>query len=380
MDGIGPRDKRPPRLEMAWGTVESNRFGTHEFLNYAEMIRTEPYVCANLGTGSWNEAQQWVEYCNSSEDTEMTRLRKQNGRAAPWKVTYWGLGNEMDGPWQMGHRSAEDYGKFALEAAKLMKWTDPNVKLIAAGASNFGAGVDWTMWCRTVLEYLRQHADYLAMHMYVGNPNNDFRIYIAWDEWNVWYRARGNAQRGRRILEEHYNLEDALVVATFLNAFVNHAHIVKIANMAQLVNVIAPIFTSEKGLFLQTIYYPLQLFANNSKGKALELFLDSPKYKSRRFDDVPYLDASAAYENGSLVLNVVNRHPGQAIETEFELEDKQFAGKVAVTEVNGPDIKSENDFEKTAVKLVERSAPADGRKMRYSFPPHSFTMLKVKAG
>lgn len=412
MDGIGPRDRRPPRLEMAWGTVESNRFGTHEFLSYAEMLHAEPYICANLGTGTWNEAQQWVEYCNSSEDTAMTRLRKQNGRQAPWKVTYWGLGNEMDGPWQMGHRTAEDYGKFALEAAKLMKWTDPNIKLIAAGSSNFGPGSDWTGWNRTVLDYLRQHADYLSLHMYVGNPNNDYgdfmassveldhrlktaegiidtalsgqpgnrRIYIAWDEWNVWYRARGDKQRGRRILEEHYNLEDALVVATFLNSFVNHAHIVKIANMAQLVNVIAPIFTNEKGLFLQTIYYPLQLFANNSKGKALELFLDSPKYKSRRFDDVPYLDASAAYDNGSLVLNVVNRHRDQAIETEFELEDKQFAGAVAVTEVNGPDIKAENDFDKSTVKPVERSVAADGRKLRYSFPPHSFTMLKAKAG
>ena len=201
-----------------------------------------------------------------------------------------------------------------------------------------------------MLEYLKRHADYLSLHMYVGNRDNDYgdfvasslelddriktaegiidaalsgeprdrKIYIAWDEWNVWYRARGNTQRGRRILEEHYNLEDALVVATFLNSFVNHAHIVKIANMAQLVNVIAPIFTNDKGMFLQTIYYPLQLFANNSKGKALELFVDSPTYKSTRFDDVPYLDASAAYDNGTLVLNVVNRHQDQAIEAEFE--------------------------------------------------------------
>jgi alpha-N-arabinofuranosidase len=409
-DGIGPRDKRPPRLEMAWGTVESNRFGTHEFLNYAEMLGTQPYICTNLGTGTWNEAQQWVEYCNSSEDTAMTRLRKQNGRDAPWKVTYWGLGNEMDGPWQMGHRSAEDYGKFALEAAKLMKWTDPKVKLIAAGSSNFGPGSDWTSWNRTVLEFLRQHADYLSIHMYVGNRNNDFgdfmassveldhrikttegiidaalsgqpgnrRIYIAWDEWNVWYRARGAQERGRRILEEHYNLEDALVVATFLNSFVNHAHVVKIANMAQLVNVIAPIFSNDKGLFLQTIYYPLQLFANNTKGKALDLFLESPKYKCARFDGVPYLDVSAGYDNGSLVVNVVNRHPGEAIEAEFETEDKQFSGTVAVSEVNGPDIKAENDFGKTTVKTVERSVASDGRKLRYSFPAHSYTMLKTK--
>jgi alpha-N-arabinofuranosidase len=240
-DGIGPRDQRPPRLEMAWGTVESNRFGTHEFLQYAEMLGAEPYICANLGTGTWQEAQQWVEYCNSSRDTATTRLRKQNGRQEPWKVTYWGLGNEIDGPWQMGHRSAEDYGKFALEAAKLMKWTDPNVKLIAAGSSNFGAGSDWTGWNRTVLEYLKSHADYISLHTYVGNPQNDYgdfvassmdlasrikttegiidaalsgvrgrKIYIAWDEWNVWYRTREGPNQGRRLLEERYNLEDAL--------------------------------------------------------------------------------------------------------------------------------------------------------------------------
>jgi alpha-N-arabinofuranosidase len=408
-DGIGPRDQRPPRLEMAWGTVESNRFGTHEFLNYAEKLGAEPYICANLGTGGWEEAQQWVEYCNSGEDTAMTRLRKQNGRADPWKVTYWGLGNEMDGPWQMGHRSAEDYGKFALEAAKLMKWTDPNIKLIAAGSSNFTPGSDWTGWNRTVLEFLKNHADYLSLHTYVGNAQNDYadfvasslelasrlktaegiidsalsgvrnrKIYIAWDEWNVWYRARGDGQRGRRILEEQYNLEDALVVATFLNAFVNHAHMVKIANMAQLVNVIAPIFANENGLFLQTIYYPLQLFANNTRGKALELFVDSPKYSSRRFDDVPYLDASGGYDNGSLVLNIVNRHKDQAIETGFELEDKQFSGSVEAIEVNGPDIKAANTFEGAPVKPTQRSARAQGKTLQYSFPPHSFTMLRAK--
>ncbi len=408
-DGIGPRDQRPPRLEMAWGTVESNRFGTHEFLNYAEMIKTEPYICANLGTGAWEEAQQWVEYCNSSEDTAMTRLRKQNGRRDPWRVTYWGLGNEIDGPWQMGHRSADDYGKFALEAAKLMKWTDPNIKLIAAGSSNFGAGADWTGWNRTILEYLKNHADYLSLHTYVGNPQNDYgdflasslelssrirtaegiidaamsgvrdrKIYIAWDEWNVWYRARGNQERGRRILEEHYNLEDALVVATFLNAFVNHAHIVKIANMAQLVNVIAPIFTNENGLYLQTIYYPLQMFAAHTKGTALELFVDSPKYKTRRFDEIPYLDISASLDNGRLVVNVVNRHRDQAIEVEFEAQDKQFNGPVSVTEVNGPDIKAENNFDTVTVKPVSRSATPEGKRLRYSFPPHSYTMLSAK--
>jgi alpha-N-arabinofuranosidase len=411
MDGIGPRDQRPRRLEMAWGTVEDNRFGTHEFMEYAEQLGTEPYFCANLGTGTWQQAQQWVEYCNSAEDTAMTRLRKQNGRAQPWKVTYWSLGNEMDGPWQMGHRSAEDYGKFALEAAKLMKWTDPNIKLVAAGSSNYGATADWTGWNRTVLEHLKHHVDYLSLHLYVGNRDNNFsefmassveldsriktaggiidaalssepasrRIYVAWDEWNVWYRARGgDKEHGRRILEERYNLEDALVVATFLNSFVNHSHIVKIANMAQLVNVIAPIFANEKGMFLQTIYYPLQLFANNSKGKSLELFVDSPKYASKRFGDVPYLDTSAAYDNGVLVVNVVNRNPQQAVEAEFQMEDKKVSGVIEIREVNGPDIKAENDFDSVKVSAVPRSLDAAGSRFTYNFPAHSYTMLKLR--
>jgi alpha-N-arabinofuranosidase len=410
MDGIGPRDQRPRRLEMAWGTVETNRFGTHEFLDYVKLVNSEPYICVNLGTGTWTEAQQWVEYVNSSQDTAMTRLRKQNGRQEPWKVTYWGLGNEMDGPWQMGHKSADDYGKYALEAAKLMKWTDPNIKLIAAGSSHFAQGIDWVGWNRTVLEHLKRHIDYLAIHLYVGNRDNDYydfmtssvdlderirttegvinaamsgeprnrKIYIAWDEWNVWYRARGPQQRGRNILEERYNLEDALVVGTLLNSFVNHAHIIKMANMAQLVNVIAPMFSNPKGLFLQTIYYPLQLFANNTKGKALELFVDSPKYESRRFGPVPYLDASAGYEDGTLVLNVVNRHQEQPVETEIDMQDKRFAGPVEVAEVNGANIKDENDFGSTKVKTVTSSAKADGGKLRYKFPPHSYTMLKAK--
>jgi alpha-L-arabinofuranosidase len=407
LDGIGPRDDRPPRLEMAWGTVESNRFGTHEFLNYAEQLKTEPYICANLGTGTWTEAQQWVEYCNSALDTATTRMRRKNGRKDPWKVTYWGLGNEMDGPWQMGHRTADDYGKFALEAAKLMRLTDPNVKLIAAGSSNYGAGVDWSLWNRTVVEYLQNYIDYLAIHLYVGNPNNDFgeflassrlmddkiettakvidgvlagrtdgrKVYIAFDEYNVWYRARGASQRGRRILEEHYNLEDALVVATFLNSLVNHADVVKIANMAQLVNVIAPIFTSDDGLFLQTIYYPLQLFAKNVKGQSLKLDVDVPGYKTKQWSDVPYLDVSGAIDGNTLRLNVVNRHLDQPIDTTISLDDKSFSRSLGVAEVNGPDIKAENDFGKTVVSAQSRTLTAQGKAVQYRFPPHSFTQL-----
>lgn len=405
-DGIGSRDDRPRRLEMAWGTIEDNRFGTHEFLDYVERMGTEPYICTNLGTGTWDEAQQWVEYVNFSGDTAMTRLRKKNGRDKPWSVKYWGLGNEMDGPWQMGHRSAEDYGKFALEAAKLMHWTDPNIQMVAAGSSNYNA--DWTGWNRTVLEYLKNHISYLSLHMYVGNPENDYykflatsldlaerieitegsikaaladmppgkQLHIAWDEWNVWYRARGDKERGRRILEEQYNLEDALVVSCFLHAFINHANIIKIANLAQLVNVIAPIFANENGIFLQTIYYPLQLFATHTHGSALNLFIESPTYSTKTHAAVPYLDSSAAFKDGTLVVNVTNRHRDQPVDAVIELEDKRFSGNWQAAEVNGPDIKAGNNFDSTTVKTVMKPASASGAALKYTFPPHSFTMLK----
>lgn len=407
-DGIGPRDSRPKRLEMAWGTIEDNRFGTHEFLDFAKEVGAEPYICANFGTGTWDEAQQWVEYVNFAGDTATTRLRQQNGRNQPWNVKYWGLGNEMDGPWQMGHRTAEDYGKYALEGAKLMHWTDPSIKMIAAGSSNFNA--DWIGWNRTVLDYLKEHIDYLSLHMYVGNRENDYyefqattvdlahrinvvsglieealtgapksrQIHVAWDEWNVWYRARGDAERGRRILEEHYNLEDALVVSSFLNTFVNHANIVKIANMAQLVNVIAPIFTNPQGLYLQTIYYPLQLFATHSHGNALNVLSEGPTFSTKTFPAVPYLDVSAAHNaDGTLVVNVTNRHRDQPMQATIELADKQFNGEFEVYEVNGPDIKTENNFDSATVKTTrQKSLTASGTSLKCSFPAHSFTMLK----
>jgi alpha-N-arabinofuranosidase len=307
----------------------------------------------------------------------------------------------------MGHRTASDYGKFALEAAKIMKLVDPSIKVVAAGAADLRG--DWVGWNRTVLDILKDHVEYLSLHLYVGNKENNYeefvasslelqnltktaegiiraallnaqpnrQIFIAWDEWNVWYRERGKGKEtGRHILEERYNLEDALVIATFLNTFLNNAHIVKIANLAQLVNVIAPIFTNDKGLFLQTIYYPLQLFANNSKGNALELAIESPTYSSQKWGAVPYLDISAAHDNGSLVINVVNRHRTEALEAEFEPQDAQFSNSFEVAEVNGPDIKSENNFESQPVGIKRSSAQVSNNRLIYRFPPHSYTMLK----
>jgi alpha-N-arabinofuranosidase len=215
-------------------------------------------------------------------------------------------------------------------------------------------------------------------------------IYIAWDEYNVWYRARsGEAMRGREALEEHYNLEDALVIAGFLNGFVRNADIVKMANMAQLVNVIAPIFTSPTGMFKQTIFFPLALFANNVYGTSLDVFVASDSYDTEEFfiglgeqtttqKDVPYLDVSATHqEDGTLIVSVVNRHRDQAIATDVIAQEGSFRGPFEVYEVTGPDVKAQNDFDQERVKTVKKPDLAvSGASFSYSFPPHSFTMLK----
>lgn len=425
LDGVGPKDQRPPRMELAWNRLESNRFGTDEFIEYAHEVGTEPYFSVNMGTGTIEEAQNWVEYCNVNSGPYFAELRKKNGHSEPYKVIYWSLGNEMDGFWQMGHLNAEDYAKKAREAGKLMRLTSPDIKLVAAGSSNYRPNADPNEWNATILHELRDVVDYLALHMYVGNPGDNYYnylstplvleertkivkgmieremanadrgnrepIYIAWDEYNSWYRARTDeTMAGTRALEEHYNLEDALVIAGFLNAFVRNADIVKMANMAQLVNVIAPIFTNESGMFKQTIYYPLQLFSKNVKGTSLDLFVDCESYSTDEFfiglgesttkqDKVPYLDASATYNNDEVTINVVNRNKDKAITTDIISQSGNFEGDFTVIEVNGPDTKADNDFGKTLVESKVKASPkAKGNVLTYSFPPHSFTQMKAK--
>lgn len=426
LDGVGPKEDRPTRMELAWARLETNQFGTNEFIDYAKMVGTEPYFSVNMGTGTIEEAQNWVEYCNVKEGPYYAELRKKHGYPEPHNIKYWSLGNEMDGFWQMGHLNAEDYSKKAREAAKLMLLTDPNIKLVAAGASNFREGNDPHEWNATVLAELRDVVDYIALHMYLGNHQDNYYnfvsaplvleertnvvkgmimremekadrgdrdpIYIAWDEYNIWYRWRQEeTMTGTRALEERYNLEDALVIGGFLNAFIRNADIVKMANMAQLVNVIAPIFAEEDGIFLQTIYYPLQLFAQNMYGTALDVFVDCDTYDTGEFqlglaeqvsqqNDVPYLDVSATHNGDEVVICVINRHKDNAITTDILSQEGLFNGEFEVYEVNGPDIKSENDFGKTTVETVQKDniKVKNGESFTYSFPAHSFTMMKGK--
>jgi len=404
-DGIGPKAGRPKRKDLAWGAIETNEVGTDEFMKFISKTKAAPYICVNLGTGTIEEARNWVEYCNAPTGLYYSDLRAKNGHAAPYNIKYWGLGNEMDGPWQMGHKNAEDYSKYALEAAKLMKWSDAGIKLIASGSSNYSA--DWMEWNRTVLTELRNYIDYISVHQYVNNSDSNHKkfmtatlftdriikstealinevksryrinrpIYIAFDEYNVWYRAW--TEQG---LEERYNLQDALVVAQFLNCFVRNAHIVKMANMAQLVNVIAPMMVTNDKLWLQTIYYPLQLFGKNCYGESVLAYVGGDTYDVGDQKNIPYLDVSSAYNEvkDELVLNVVNRSEDKAVVTTIENQFGMLTDKAEVIEVNSKSIYDANNENEQKVKAISKQIHLKGNNFTYSFPAHSFTQIIMK--
>ncbi len=417
IDGIGPRDQRPARRDHAWGALESNRFGTDEFLQYCERLKVEPYLCINAGLGTVEQARNWVEYCNEPADTAWARMRRKNGREKPWGVKYWGLGNEIDGPWQLGHKNANDYATFALEAAKAMRRADDSIQLIASGSSNFRADSDWIGWNRTVLERLKTEIDYLSLHTYIGNADNKFEkflavsrdlddrievvegqikaarvgtpnarpIHIAFDEWNVWYRARGGSEFevGRTGLEEKYNFEDALAMGMFYNSFFRHAESVKMANLAQLVNVIAPIFTNKDGMFLQTIYFPLAEYAKQSGNTALNVQVDSPQYKPDNGRALGYLDVSSTFnaKTRELYVNVLNRSEQADLPARIANVEGQVASAVEVWELNHANLKATHTFGadrtvRPTVKNIAAAVSANG--FTYTFPKHSLTILKMK--
>ncbi|MBI1760270.1 MAG: alpha-N-arabinofuranosidase [Acidobacteria bacterium] len=407
-DGIGPKDQRPVRKDLAWDDLESNRFGTDEFLKYCETIGTEPYICINAGLGTIDDARHWVEYCNEARHTYWADQRRKNGREQPYKVKYWALGNEIDGPWQLGNKSAEEYSKFALEAAKAMRSTDSSIKLIASGSSNYGA--DWIHWNRTVINTLKNTADYIALHTYINNRDNDFERFLAWsqtldnyievtaglikqaqvgnpnprpfyiayDEWNVWYRT-GNREK----LEEVYHFEDALAMGMFFNSFFRRADVVKMANLAQMVNVIAPITTNKQGLFLQTIYFPLAEFAKQKGNQALNVLVSAPTYKVGNRPPLKYLDVSTTYNAAekTLFVNVLNRSKDKDLTTRIDNQEGQLTNAVGVWELNHPDLKATHTFgDDKKVRPVTRNltATVENNGFNYTFPAHSLTILRLR--
>lgn len=405
-DGIGPKDSRPARYALAWFERESNRFGTDEFLSYCKKLGAETYICVNVGNGTLDEAMHWVEYCNHPGNTYYSDLRKKNGHAEPYKVKYWGVGNEIYGNWQIGHKDAEDYAKAGVEFAKVMKWMDPTIELVACGNGE-------PSWDRPVLQAMVNYVDYISAHHYTiteelegyyeivgavaqmeatiktsamtaetisAAAKRKTPVYVAFDEWNIldsW--SDGQKRDDVHKFEYKYNLRDALWVAGALNALQRNCRMVRMANLAQLVNVIAPMHTSPSGLLLLTTYFPLELYANRSGSIALDVHNASPTFDTKRFGPQPYLEVSSTYDEAKrrVTLAVVNRRKEGDVVGTVELEGvKAKAGGKAFV-ITGPNPEALNTWENPqVVSTQEVKFNAAGSKWEYRFPKHSITWLE----
>jgi alpha-N-arabinofuranosidase len=416
LDGIGPKEQRPRRRELAWQSLETNQFGINEFMEFCTAIEAAPMLAVNMGTGTIQSASDLVEYCNVSDGTSWSDLRARHGYRAPHNVRYWCVGNEMDGPWQIGHLDAVAYGKKALEAAKMMKWQDPTIKTILCGSSNDRMET-YPEWDRTALEIAWEHMDYHSMHYYAGNWDGDTTSYLAsavlferfvdtlegtlryvkamrrskhdvclsWDEWQVWYKGdpmQGNWAEAPHLAEEIYNLEDALVVAQWLNVFLRKSHVLKIACVAQIVNVISWLHTRRDGLLKHPSYYVFKLVSNLARGDALDVLLMAPKVETKRYDAVPVLDVSASYDaekqQGAVFL--VNRSQTDAVITDIVWQDGKAIQIDEAWQLAGSNPKECNRWDEPN-RLIAKAIPAptvESGHATISLPALSFTVLGTR--
>ena len=434
LHGVGPKKDRPTVLERAWNSVETNQFGTNEFLAWCKRIGTEPLLATNLGTGTPETSAALVEYCNVPRGTRWSDLRRQHGYESPHNVKRWCLGNEMDGWWQIGHMPAREYGRKARDAARQIRSVSPDTELIACGSSAPFMPT-YLVWDRETLEECYPEVDGLSLHRYYGNTpeetggdstrflalNLDMdlqiqetiavcdyvrgllkspkRLWLSFDEWNVWYRARsgehtnGQGQFAPPLLEEAYNLEDALLVGGMVNTLLRQAERVKIGCLAQIINVIAALVTNKEGVLRQSIYYPYAWGIRYAKGDVLDLLVETETYEiertyraayvgapTARNERVPYLDVAATLDSsgGSCSVFLLNRDVEREREVELRFEGATPARVLAAETITGSDLKAANTFadpERVAGQAFD--APPAGATMTLRLPAQSYTILQV---
>jgi alpha-N-arabinofuranosidase len=427
LDGVGPKEKRPRVLERAWHSLETNQFGTNEFISWCRAVGTEPLLAVNLGTGTPETAAALVEYCNVAKGTKWSDLRRQHGVEKPHNVKYWCLGNEMDGSWQIGHLSAREYGQKAADAARQMRTIDPSVQLVACGSSGPFMPT-YLEWDRQMLEECYGWVDAVSLHRYFNNSNETGgdsskylamnlsmerqieemaavgelirgrqrthkQLWLSFDEWNVWYRELGGDGHGAeapRLLEEVYNLEDALLVGGLINTLLRHADRVRIACLAQLVNVIAPLVTNADGLLRQSTYYPYAWALQYARGYVLDLLTESATYEvagmgqsplrqAPGMDKVPYLDVAGTVDagSGSSTLFILNRDLAKARDLEIVWHENQPTRVLTSETLTGDDLKAFNTFQdprRVAPRPLE--PPKAGARTMVQVPPRSYSVIQ----
>ena len=403
-DSVGPKDQRPKRLDLAWMTTETNEVGLHEFCSWAKQADSSVMYAVNLGTRGVDAARNVVEYANHKSGSYWSDLRRKNGAEDPFNIKLWCLGNEMDGPWQIGHKTAQEYGRIANEAAKVMKWVDPSIECVVSGSSSYMMPT-FGSWEDTVLEESYDNVDYVSLHRYYGNPHNDTpdflassmdldefirtvvaicdgvkgrkhskkQINLSFDEWNVWYHSNEQDKElhktdpwGRAVplLEDIYNFEDALLVGLMLITFLRNADRVKIACLAQLVNVIAPIMTRNGGgAWMQTIFHPMMQASTLGRGTSLRCALTTGVHDTTHYERVPDVDAAAVLQDdGSVTIFAVNRRLDEDVVLDCDVRSFGKFTKIEQSVLHHDDLKAVNTEENpdnvSPVQLPDR--PVDG--------------------
>ena len=417
-DSIGPVSDRPKRLDLAWKTTETNQVGLHEFCAWAKKAGSEVMYAVNLGTRNPDDARNVVEYANHRSGSYWSDLRVKNGAKDPLGIKLWCLGNEMDGPWQMGAKTAYEYGRVANEAAKLMKWVDESIETVACGSSGSNMPT-FGEWEYTMLNECYDNVDYVSLHRYYGNPHNDTndflastmdledfirtvasicdtvkgkkhakkQVHLSLDEWNVWYHSNQQDQELYKkepwgnalpLLEDIYNFEDALLVGLMLITMLKNADRVKIGCLAQLVNVIAPIMTNPNGgAWAQTIYYPVMQASLWGRGKSLMPRITCEKFDTKHYNDVPVVDAAAVLrEDGDVVIFAVNRDLHEAVAMEWDLRAFGDLKVVSHSVLHHDDMKAVNtEMNPDAVKPVEIAPERAGEEI--VLPAASWNVIRL---
>ena len=421
-DGVGAVEKRPKRLDLAWRTTETNEVGVNEFASWCKRVNAEPMMAVNLGTRGIEDALNLLEYCNHTSGSKYSDLRISHGVKIPHNIKTWCLGNEMDGPWQIGHKTAYEYGRLANETAKAMRQIDPDLELVVCGSS-FAAMPTYPEWEAEVLDLSYDAVDYISLHTYFGNRENDSKNFLArsegmdsfiktvtsicdyvkakkrskkqinlsFDEWNVWYHSNSNDddemknrpwQIAPNLLEDNYTFEDALVVGLMLMTLLKNSDRVKMACMAQLVNVIAPIMTEPNGkAWRQTIFYPYLHLSKYGRGTALMPVLSSTKHDTAEFSDVNDIEAIAVQneELSELTIFAVNRDLEDTIPLSCDVRDFEGYQIIEHIEMTSKDLKARNsaDVENVAPIKAPFTEITNGT-LNVNLKPASWNVLRLK--
>jgi len=423
-DGVGPREDRPRRLDLAWHATETNEVGLHEFADWCELAGTELMYAVNLGTRGVAEALDLVEYATVPGGTALSEARRSNGREEPFDIRMWCLGNEMDGPWQLGHRSAEDYGKLASQTAKAMRQVKRDLELVVCGSSGSGMAT-FGSWERTVLEHCYGDVDHISCHAYYQERDGDLASFLAsavdmdrfidavtatadhvkavlrsdktidisFDEWNVWYMDRPDTGRSTdpdawpvapRQLENVYSVADAVVVGSLLISLLRHADRVTAASLAQLVNVIAPIMTEPGGpAWRQTTFFPFALTSHLARGVSLDVRVDVGSTTTAVHGDVPLVDAAATHDeaDGSTAVFLVNRSLDEPVEVSVELPASLAGAAIEAVTLHDDDHTAANtlDQPERVTPAINPTARLTGSTLTVTLPPISWTAVRLGA-